>query len=34
VLVRLLREKGSAEWAAGNPALPVEVMRRMAERMG
>ncbi|MFF0079357.1 PE-PGRS family protein [Streptomyces canus] len=34
ILVQLLRQAtGSAETAARNPALPVEVMRRMAERL-
>ncbi|MFF0161436.1 PE-PGRS family protein [Streptomyces sp. NPDC005263] len=33
VLVRLLRETGSAEEVAQNPGLPVEVVRRMTERM-
>ncbi|WP_225877455.1 PE-PGRS family protein [Streptomyces resistomycificus] len=31
LLVGLLRSPDDAEWAARNPALPVEVMRRMAE---
>lgn len=35
ILVQLLRQgTGSAETAARNPALPVEVMRRMVERLG
>lgn len=34
ILVRLLRQgTGAAETAARNPALPVEVMRRMVERL-
>jgi hypothetical protein len=34
ILVRLLRQaSGAAETAAQNPALPVEVMRRMVERL-
>ncbi|MPY62025.1 PE-PGRS family protein [Streptomyces spongiae] len=33
VLTPLLGDTGGAETAARNPALPVEVMRRMAERM-
>ena len=34
ILVQLLRQgTGSAETAARNPALPVEVMRRMVERL-
>ncbi|TXS42379.1 HEAT repeat domain-containing protein [Streptomyces sp. uw30] len=34
LLTRLLRGDGDAQAAAGNPALPVDVMRRMAERIG
>jgi hypothetical protein len=33
LLTRLLRDPGTAEAAARNPGLPVEVMRRMAERI-
>ncbi|MFI0537563.1 hypothetical protein ACH3VS_01620 [Streptomyces sp. WSLK1-3] len=34
ILVRLLRQGGgSAETAARNPALPVEVMRQMVDRI-
>ncbi|MEU9152512.1 PE-PGRS family protein [Streptomyces sp. NPDC048417] len=34
LLTRLLRQHDTAEEAAGNPALPVEVMRRMAAALG